>query len=209
MTQNTLHSKKALNDQAHRLAQICPHMSRALDQVAPLTSRQRPDGFSAMVQIIVGQQISVRAAQAIWARLEQAQLTSKSAIIKCDDQSLRDCGLSASKMRYVRALAHSSVDSDALRDMPDDLVRQQLLPITGIGPWSVDIYLMFCLGRADIMPLGDLALQVAAQILYGLDKRPTPKELSDMSQSWRPYRSAAAHILWAYYAIEKSKEGIL
>ena len=112
------------------------------------------------------------------------------------------------KMRYARALAQSDVDFDALAGLPDAEVIKRLTAITGIGVWTAEIYAKFSLGRADAFAAGDLALQEGARMLYGLAERPTEKELRAIAEAWRPWRSVAARILWAYYAYMKSREGI-
>lgn len=209
MSAATIKTQDDLMQEAQHLAALCPRMAYALESLEPLRSRQRSDGFGALAQIIVGQQISISAANAIWQRLEIAGFITPSAVSRASDADLRSCGLSGQKIKYMTALARAEIDYQSFYAQSDEDVRAQLLPITGIGPWSVDIYLMFCLGRADVMPSGDLALQVGAQMLYDLPERPTAKALAQHSDAWRPHRSVAAHILWAYYAYVKNKEGIL
>lgn len=120
-----------------------------------------------------------------------------------DDTALKTAFFSRQKMRYGRALAKAIVmgnlELTALESLPDDAVRQQLTRITGIGPWTADIYLMMALGREDIFPAGDLALAIAVQEVKGLAKRPKPAELAMMAEAWRPKRSSAARLLWHYY----------
>jgi DNA-3-methyladenine glycosylase II len=105
-------------------------------------------------------------------------------------------------------LARADLDYAALHRMSDAAVCDRLTALTGIGPWTAQIYVMFCLGRADMFPPGDLALQVAAQALFGLQARPKPAELAAMAQDWSPWRSVAARALFAYYRVVKNREGL-
>ncbi|MEL6912942.1 MAG: DNA-3-methyladenine glycosylase 2 family protein [Pseudomonadota bacterium] len=183
-------------------------MAEAHAACAPLPLRLKPEGFAQLLSAIVSQQVSVASAQAIWASLEAAGLHDREAMARADDAALREVGLSRQKMRYARALAQSGVDFAALRGMPDDAVIATLTQVTGIGVWTAEIYAKFSLGRADAFAGGDLALQEGARMLYRLPARPTEKELRAMAETWRPWRSVAARILWAYYARHKRREGI-
>jgi DNA-3-methyladenine glycosylase II len=124
------------------------------------------------------------------------------------DDDLRACGLSRQKMRYVRALAEADLDYMALRTAPDDAVIAMLVALPGIGRWTAEIYAMFSLGRADVFAPGDLALQEAARVLFGLDGRPSEKDLRRRAEDWSPWRGVAARLLWAYYRVAKEREGI-
>jgi DNA-3-methyladenine glycosylase II len=124
------------------------------------------------------------------------------------DDDLRNVGLSRQKIRYARALAEARIDYKALRDTPSEEVIKTLVEVSGIGAWTAEIYAMFSLGRADVFAPGDLALQEAARVLYDLSERPKEKEFRRLSDAWRPYRSVAARILWAYYRVDKKREGI-
>ncbi|MEO0487677.1 MAG: DNA-3-methyladenine glycosylase 2 family protein [Pseudomonadota bacterium] len=193
---------------AEWLAARCPEMARAYGEVAPLPLRLKPQGFAELLSAIMSQQVSVASARAIWARVEAAGLDDRARMAVATDEELRACGLSRQKMRYGRALAVSGVDFDALPGMESDAVIKALTQVTGIGVWTAEIYLKFSLGRADAFAAGDLAIQEGARMLYGLDARPTEKALRAMAEDWRPWRSVAARILWAYYAAEKKREGI-
>ncbi len=125
-----------------------------------------------------------------------------------DDASLRAVGLSRQKMRYARALAVADLDFEGLRGLATDEVVARLVALPGIGPWTAEIYAMFSLGRADVFAPGDLALQEAARMLFSLEARPSERALRAMAQAWSPWRSVAARLLWAYYRVEKQREGI-
>ena len=190
------------------LAATDPVWAAVLPEIGPLPLRRREDGFAAILGAVVSQQLSTHAADAIARKLQAAGLTDPSAIAAASDEALRACGLSAQKIRYLRGIAAASPDWAALRAMPDDEVLDTLIALPGIGRWTAEIYLKFALGRADAFAAGDLALQEAARMLYGLDARPTPAALIEMAEPWRPWRSVAARALWAYYRIAKGREGV-
>jgi len=190
------------------LAAHDPRFAEALDLVGPLPLRRKPDGFSQLLNAIVGQQVSVASANAIWAKLEAAEMHTDAAIRQVDEEHMRSLGLSRQKARYACALANAQIDYDALRDTQTDEVIVILTEVPGIGTWTAEIYAMFSLGRADIVASGDLALQEGARMLFDLDARPTEKQMRAMAQDWSPWQSVAARILWAYYAYMKSREGI-
>lgn len=183
-------------------------MALAFDQVGPLPLRRKTDGFSQLLNAIVGQQVSVASANAIWGRLESADMITEAAVIKASDEELRGLGLSQQKARYAHALAGAGIDFTGLRQLPDAEVIQTLTSVTGIGRWTAEVYAMFSLGRADVFAPGDLALQEGARMLFGLSERPKEKALREMAEDWSPWRSVAARLLWAYYAQMKTREGI-
>jgi DNA-3-methyladenine glycosylase II len=140
--------------------------------------------------------------------MESAGLTSAPAIAAATEGDLKAVGLSRPKMKYARGLAASGLDFAALRGMPDAEVLARLVALPGIGPWTAEIYALTALGRADVFPPGDLALQEAARILYALPGRPAPAEFRVMAERWSPWRAVAARMLWAFYRAEKTREGI-
>ena len=194
----------ALKRHCKALAKACPHMARALEIGGMPPSRDREGGFRTLMRVIVDQQISVHAGRAIWERLEtRLGEVSAERVMAVRRPTLRKCGLSAQKIVYARELAgairRGTLDLDGLHDLDDTAAIAQLTAIKGIGAWTAKIYLMFAMGRPDIMPSGDLALQVSAQKLIGLKTRPKPKELAAIAESWRPYRTSAAVLLWSFY----------
>jgi DNA-3-methyladenine glycosylase II len=193
---------------AEWLAHAEPRFAHALTLVGPLPLRRQPDGFTALLDAIVGQQVSVASADAIWRRMEAAGLTDRAALAVASDEACRAVGLSRQKARYGRALAASAIDFDALRGLPDAQVVEVLTEVPGIGTWTAEIYAMFALGRADVFAPGDLALQEAARVLFDLPDRPKERALRAMAEAWSPWRSVAATLLWAYYRVAKSREGI-
>jgi DNA-3-methyladenine glycosylase II len=184
------------------LRRACAHMRKAHDLAGSPPLRRRSAGFEGLARIIVGQQVSVASANAIWARFAAAvvPMTAASVLARTDDE-LRGAGLSRPKIRTLRAISQAVVDG-----LHDDDVHTALTAISGIGPWTADIFLMFCLGRADTFASGDLALQIAAHMLMDLDERPGPDELLELAERWRPWRSVAARLLWAYYAAAKAQK---
>lgn len=190
------------------LARAHPRFAHALTVIGPLPLRRQTDGFAALLDAITGQQVSVASANAIWARMVAAGLTDQVAMAQATDDALRAVGLSRQKARYGRALAQAGIDFAALRQAPDAQVITTLTAVPGIGSWTAEIYTMFALGRADVFAPGDLALQEGARLLFDLPARPTEKVLRVMAADWAPWRAVAARILWAYYHVAKSQEGI-
>ncbi len=196
-----------LDEGRAHLARVCPVWAGALPEL-DLPLRRRDDGFAAILDAIIGQQISIAAAAAIMARLEAAGLTDPAAIRAAGPEGLRACGVSAPKIRYLTGIVADEPDWAALRDAPDADVIAALTALPGIGQWTAEIYLAFALGRSDAFPAGDLALQESARLLYGLPERPTPRQLLEMAEPWRPWRSVAARALWAHYRLAKGREGV-
>ncbi len=190
------------------LADIEPRFGHALELTGTVPLRLRKDGFPALLDAIVSQQVSVAAADAIWGRLKAAGLTGPRKIKWATDEELRACGLSRQKIRYARELSSSGIRFSALRDAPTDEVIETLIEVPGIGRWTAEIYAMFSLGRADVFAPGDLALQEAARILFEMEERPSEKLLRVQSEAWSPWRGVAARLLWAYYRVAKDREGV-
>lgn len=191
--------KKAMR----HLARVDADFARILKEVGHPERREMPTGFSGLMRSIVGQQVSVHAARSIWLRLEAAVPSMAPAdFLAMSDEQLRAVGLSGAKTRYGRSLAGDIVagriDFDALHTLDDAAAVAMLTQAKGIGPWTAEIYLMFAHGRPDIMPGLDLGLVVAAQHLKRLRKRPDAKRLLKIAEPWRPWRSAAALLLWHY-----------
>lgn len=184
-----------------------PRLIPALE-LGPLPLRRWPEGFAALLDAIIGQQVSVASAAAIRARMEAAGLWSEEACARASDEDFRAAGMSRQKIRYARALALARLDYAALRQAPDAEVIARLVALPGIGPWTAEIYAMFSLGRADVFAPGDLALQEAAKALLGLDARPGERAFRVIAEGWSPWRAVAARALWAYYRTLKGREGV-
>lgn len=187
------------------LRRKCPHMARVHDRTGDPPLRRHAPGFEGLARIIVGQQLSIASAEAIWGRVRlAAQPMTPRKFLALTDNELRGAGLSRGKVRTLRAVCQAvadGLDLDRLAHAPEGDVHEALTALHGIGPWSADIYLLFCLGRADAFAAGDLALQTAAERALGLKARPSSEALLDIAERWRPWRGVAAHLLWAYYKV--------
>jgi DNA-3-methyladenine glycosylase II len=163
-----------------------------------------PAGFPGLLRIILEQQVSTKAAEAMWRKLcAMADPVSPEAVLVLDDESLRQCGFSRQKMVYARGLAQDvasgRLDIEAVHRMQDDEALESLVRIKGIGRWSAEIYLLLVLGRPNVWPVDDLAVAVGLQWLLSRDERPPRDELVALGEPWRPYRSTAARLVWHYY----------
>jgi DNA-3-methyladenine glycosylase II len=185
-----------------------PRFAEARDLVGSVPLRRRPGGFGGLMRIVAGQQVSVAAAEGIWRRVEAGGAHRPERARTLSDVALRACGLSAAKARCLRAVAQADVDYDSLATLPEGEARAILTALPGIGPWSADIYLMFCVGLRDVFAPGDLALREATRLLFALDGRPDSARLAAMAEAWSPWRGVAARLLWAYYAKVKQREGV-
>lgn len=209
-----LDSDAALKAGLVKLARRDPVMARLVHEGAEPVLRKRPPGFEGLAWIVTGQQVSTASAAAIWARAREmlAPLTPDR-IRAASDEELRAPGLSAAKIRTLRAAAAAISEGrlplDRLPELPADEAHALLTAVKGIGPWTADIYLLFCLGHPDAFPAGDLAVQEAARLAYGLQDRPDAKDLATLAERWRPWRGVAAKVLWAYYRMAKAREGAL
>lgn len=189
------------------LAARDPALARAVAQAGPLPLRRRPDGFAALFNAIIGQQVSTASANAIWARLQARDLIRPDTVIAAGEDGLRAAGLSRQKIVYALALAEAGLDYHALRAAPDAEVIATLTAVKGIGVWTAEIYAMFALGRADVFAPGDLALQEAARVIFDLPERPREKALRSMALDWQPWRAVAARLFFTYYRVIKGREG--
>ncbi len=213
-TNNRLNAVET-NDHLERgiraLRRKCPVMREIHDQTGLPPLRRSTPGFAGLARIIIAQQLSVASAEAIWARCEAAIHPMEAETVRnLDDTVMQAAGLSRPKIRTLRALANAVLDEDldleATADLSDVDIRASLIAVSGIGPWTADIFLLFCLGRPDAFAPGDLALQIAAQNAFALEKRPSQAELIDLSEVWRPWRGVAARLLWSYYGTLKKNK---
>jgi len=164
---------------------------------------RRKHGFEALVSIVVSQQLSNAAADTIFARVKDKVVPFEPAsVLAADAVTLRACGLSAPKQKHMKTIAAAildgSLDLKRVRHMADDDARAHLTAVKGIGPWTADVYLMSSLGRADIWPVGDVALQAAITRAFGLRKRPNEKTMEKLSKIWQPWRTIAARLFWIH-----------
>jgi DNA-3-methyladenine glycosylase II len=195
---------ESFNYALNMLAQIDSDLAHVLAVLGNPPLWNRKPGFSTLVQIILEQQVSLAAAQAVFNRLSQTvtPLTPNN-FLTFDHEQLKAIGFSRQKSLYCRELADAIVNGQLnltqLESMDDRTIRNQLKLIKGIGDWTVDIYLLMALKRPDAFPKGDLGLIIATQKLKGLAERPTPIQLEAIAQNWQPWRAVAARILWHYY----------
>jgi DNA-3-methyladenine glycosylase II len=194
------------------LAKADPVMARLVAEGVTPQLRKRPPGFEGLAWIVLGQQVSTASATAIWGRLRAIlEPATPQRFLELSDEDLRAAGLSAGKVRTLRAVATEVIEGrlplGELQNVPVDEAHNLLTQVKGIGPWTADVYLLFCLGHPDAFPSGDLAVQEAARLAYGLEQRPDAKALNALAESWRPWRGVAAKVLWAYYRVIKAREG--
>lgn len=194
------------------LAKQCRYMAKAVKVAGVPGPRLSRPGFAPLIRIIAGQQVSVAAAAGIWAKLEKncGGKVTPEAVLALQEAGLRASGFSGQKSRYALGLAEAAaggaLDFKALHKDDNEKVRETLTAYKGVGDWTADIYLMFCMGRGDVWPAADLGLQAGIQLLRGLKKRPTAKQGEAIAEVWRPYRSSAAIMLWHYYGVTRAAE---
>ncbi len=191
------------------LVQQDPRLQRILAATGMPALRRREPGFAGLAHIIVGQQLSTASATAIWGRMSAAfEPFHHDSIRRATTARLGKLGLSAAKIKTLKLLAdeiHSArFDLETLREQDADQAHKTLTALHGVGPWTADVYLLFCLGHSDAWPTGDLALQDAIRLGLGLESRPTIKEMTALAEAWRPFRGAAAHLWWAYYRVART-----
>jgi DNA-3-methyladenine glycosylase II len=208
-----LDSDCALKAGLAALARSDAVIARLVAAGASPTLRKRPPGFEGLAWTVVGQQVSTTSAAAIWGRLKgRFDPLDAAVVLAASDEELRAVGLSGFKIRTLRAAAAAvrggSLQLDRLSELAAAEAHAALVAVPGIGPWTADIYLLFCLGHPDAFPAGDLALQEAARVALALDRRPDAKALAALAERWRPWRGVAAKVLWAYYRIIKAREGV-
>ena len=181
-----------------------PAFARVVEQLGVPEPRHSERGAQTLLRTIVGQQVSVAAARAMWAKLEAAfgSPPDLTALLTATDEALRAAGMSRQKSGYIRSLAElvisGELDLEALPQDNEEAIAL-LTRIKGIGRWSAEIYLLFAEGRPDVWPAGDLAVQIEIGRLLGLPDKPSEKHLREVAEAWRPYRGAAAVLAWHSY----------
>src|SRR4051794_8130035 len=203
-----------LEDAVQALVAQDPRLRPIFELTGMPALRQREPGFAGLAAIVCGQQLSTASAAAIWARISTAfDPFHHDAIRKARADRLGRLGLSAAKIKTLkniaRELATERLNLDVLANEDADAAHNTLTGLHGIGPWTADVYLLFCLGHGDAWPSGDLAVQEAVRIGLGLKQRPTPKQMVALAEPWRPMRGAAAHLWWSYYRAVKKRDGVI
>ena len=209
-----LSSQSDLEDAVHALLKQDVRLKPIFELTGMPALRQREPGFAGLAAIVTGQQLSTASASAIWGRLTAAfDPFDPEPIRKARAQRLGRLGLSAAKIKTLKHLAREitaeRLNLDVLAEEDADAAHHTLISLPGIGPWTADVYLLFCLGHGDAWPAGDLAVQEGIKIGLGLQARPTEKQMAPLAEPWRPLRGAAAHLWWSYYRAVKKREGVI
>src|ERR1700724_3331697 len=209
-----LNTQADLDRAVHALVEQDPRLKPVLKLAAMPALRRREPGYAGLSAIVCGQQLSTASAAAIWARVSAAfDPFDHDTLRRARAERLGRLGLSAAKIKTLkgvaRELAAGRLNFDVLANEDADAAHNTLTSLHGIGPWTADVYLLFCLGHGDAWPAGDLAVQEAVKIGLRLKRRPTAKEMAPLAEPWRPLRGAAAHLWWSYYRAIKKREGVL
>jgi len=209
-----LNTQADLENAIHALLEQDPRLKPIFELAGMPALRRRDPGFAGLAAIVCGQQVSTASAAAIWARVSAAfDPFHHDALRRARADRLGRLGLSAAKIKTLKNLARELVaerlNLEALANEDADAAHNTLTALHGIGPWTADVYLLFCLGHGDAWPAGDLAVQEAVKIGLGLKTRPTAKEMAPLAEPWRPMRGAAAHLWWSYYRALKKREGVI
>src|SRR5258705_704514 len=207
-----LNTQADLEDAIIALVKQDPRLKPILELTGMRALRQRERGFAGLAAIVCGQQLSTASAAAMWARVSAAfDPFHHDTLRKARADRLGRLGLSAAKIKTLknlaRELAAERLNLDVLANEEADAAHNTLTALHGIGPWTADIYLLFCLGHGDAWPAGDLAVQEAVKIGLELKTRPTPKQMAPLAEAWRPLRGAPAHLWWSDYRVLKKHEG--
>ena len=184
------------------LRALDPKWEAIIDEVGPCRLKPRPDRFGTIVRAIVGQQISAKAASSIDRRVRDlaGEVHEAAALLAIGEAGLRSAGLSGVKSRYILNLAQAiqdgSIPLDEVHAWDDEAIVAVLTSIKGIGPWTAEMFLIFALGRIDVLSVGDLGIRVGLRSFYGLDELPGPRECRELTEAWRPYRTLAMWYMW-------------
>src|SRR5476651_424278 len=209
-----LNTQDDLEDAVHALVGQDARLKPIFELTGMPALRRREPGFAGLAHIVCGQQLSTASAGAIWSRVSAAfDPFHHDSLRKARADRLGRLGLSAAKIKTLkhlaREIASERVNLDVLANEDADTAHNTLTALPGIGPWTADVYLLFCLGHGDAWPAGDLAVQEAVKIGLGLKTRPTAKQMAPLAEPWRPMRGAAAQLWWSYYRALKKREGVI
>ena len=207
-----LHSEADLQAGMAALVAQDPRLAPILEKSGMPALRRREAGYAGLCAIVCGQQLSTASAAAIRNRLMAAfDPFHHDAVRRARADRLKRLGLSVAKIKSIKAIgaaiSKGHIDLDAIAAMEADQAHAALTALHGIGPWTADIYLLFCLGNADAWPAGDLAVQEAVRLALGLKQRPDARAMIKLAEPWRPWRGVAAHLFWSYYHVVKRREG--
>jgi DNA-3-methyladenine glycosylase II len=189
-----------------------PRLVPIAEIAGPLPLRRREGGFEGLAAIITSQQISDKAAAAIWARFKAAvEPFTPEQFMVTPEEALRAAGLSRPKIRTLTGIAAAAADGFdliAVHDLAAEEAMTTMTALKGIGPWTAEIYLLFCVGHPDIFPAGDLALQSAVHTGLRMRKRPDERKLRKLAEKWSPWRGVAARLFWAYYRVRRTRAAL-
>src|SRR5882762_7481661 len=209
-----LNTQADLESAIHVLLEQDPRLKPIFELAGMPALRRRDPGFAGLAAIVCGQQVSTASAAAIWARVSAAfDPFHHDALRRARADRLGRLGLSAAKIKTLKNLAREitaeRLNLDVLAEEDADAAHHTLTALHGIGPWTADVYLLFCLGHGDAWPAGDIAIQEAVKMGLGLQARPTAKQMAPLAEPWRPLRGAAAHLWWSYYRTLKKRDGVM
>ena len=213
---NPAHWNEVISSSTAYLSDIDPIMARAIERVGLCTLIPNPHLFETLVDAIISQQISVKAADAIMGRLRAALhaeangMISPDALLSLEEDTLRAVGLSPQKMRYIRDLTervvNGELDLERLSELDDEEIIHELVKVKGIGRWTAEMMLIFSLGRPDVLPVDDLGFLEGVREAYSLEARPTPKEMRQRGEVWHPYRTFATWYMWGVQRLKLGNE---
>ncbi|RZJ66448.1 MAG: DNA-3-methyladenine glycosylase 2 family protein [Flavobacterium sp.] len=196
-----------MNENLNRLSQNDPILKSILRQYGNPVIQVREQGFAALTHIILEQQVSIASAKATYTKLEQklGKITSKKAI-ETTDEVFRECGVSRQKTAYIKDMAQREIsgalDFSSFESKSVEEITSELLAIKGVGYWTIEVYLMFCLQHPDIIPLGDIAIRNTIKELYDIHE---VGKMNELAQNWKPYRTLASYILWHHYLAKRNR----
>ena len=204
-------NEKDIEEGLAALLVLDPRLAAIAREAGPVPLRLREPGFAGLAHIIVSQMVSRASAEAIWRRMQpESGLLNAETYIMLHPEAWREFGLSRAKadtlMRIAQAVAEGRIDLQGLLQKPPAEALAELTAQKGIGPWTAEVYLMFCGGPVDVFPAGDVALQAAVAAAFGLAERPQAKALAGLAEIWSPWRSVAARLFWAYYAAKMRRD---
>ena len=207
-------TERDLRRGAEQLAARDPDLAPLVERFGAPPLWARAPGFATLIQIILEQQVSLKAARTMFERLDGALAgVTPESVLRSGQEGLRGLGLTRQKARYCHELARRVVDGelalDSLHRRSEQEGRQALLAVPGLGPWSVDVYYLMALRQPDVWPQGDLALAVALQDVKGLPAPPSRDQQQELSAPWSPWRAVAARLLWAHYLVERGDQDML
>ena len=209
-----IHTQAELETAIGILVEQHPRWQPVFEKTGMPALRRREGGYAGLCSIVCGQQLSTASAAAIRARLFAAfDPFHHDTVRLARGDKLARLGLSRPKIKAIKeigkAISKGHIDLDAVAAMEADQAHAALTALHGIGPWTADVYLLFCLRHADAWPAGDIAVQEAIKVGLGLKARPDAKQMAPLAEPWRPLRGAAAHLWWSYYRVLKNREGVI